>query len=71
MNDQAILNAENLIKLNPWLLENDCEELRYLVEESEQPYFNPGGICPSYISHIADGNECCMARLRQFLEQSQ
>lgn len=61
-------NAQNLIKLNPWLLDNNCEELRSLIEEAgELEFFNPAGIAPSYSNHIADGNECSIACLKTFL----
>ena len=65
-----IKNAANLIKLNPWLLENNCEELRSLVEEAKDyKYFNPAGIAPSYSNHIADGNECSVSHLKTFINE--
>ena len=69
MESLELKNARSLIKSNPFLLENNCEELKLLIDDAgELEFFNPAGIAPSYSNHIADGNECSISYLKGFIE---
>ncbi|MDX7932017.1 hypothetical protein SJZ96_02115 [Acinetobacter baumannii] len=70
MEAKAITNSDELIKNNPWLLEDNCKELIEIIEEADDYlFFDPSGsFGPSYCSHTYTGNECSIARLKELLE---